>query len=756
MCLTKITGLLSIWLISITTLSAQNASIRGIVTDDSVAIGFAKIEILGTNHKTSSNKEGRFTLESIKPGDYSLKVSSSFYQPKELNINLTANKELYLEVELELESKSLNDVVISSNIKPTTKLNSPIPIEVYHSNFFKSNPTPSIFEALSNINGVRPQVNCALCNTGDIHINGLEGAYTMMLIDGMPIVSGLATVYGLSGIPQSLVERVEIVKGPASTLYGSEAVGGLVNVITKSPDNAPLLSGEVFTSSWGEVNTDIASKFKISPKVESLLGLNYFNFNQRIDHNNDNFTDVALQNRLSVFNKWNIKRNKSKVFTLAGRYVYEDRFGGDLAWQPIHRGTDSVYGESIYTSRFELLGTYQLPTKEPIMLMFSVNDHNQNSVYGDMLYLGKQTIGFSQLTWDKQLGKKHNLLVGSALRYTFYDDNTPATSTSDTLNPMNAPTETYLPGIFVQDEIKFNTQNTLLLGMRYDYNSIHGNIYTPRINYKWNSKDQSDILRISLGTGYRVANVFTEDHAALTGARDVVFLNDLNPETSYNGNINYVKNLYLGRNLFLGLDGSVFYTYFNNKIFADYETDPSKIIYDNIDGYAVSNGVSLNLDLTYRDLRLMGGATIMDVYSVENNIRERQLLTERFTATWTLNYQLRPWGVSIDYTGNLYSPMQLPTQTTEEFIDPRPAESPWWSIQNIQITKKVNQLEIFGGVKNLLNFTPWRNLGAPLLGNTSDPFGINTSPNNLVFDPSYVYGNNQGIRGFLGIRYAID
>jgi outer membrane receptor for ferrienterochelin and colicins len=101
---------------------------------------------------------------------------------------------------------------------------SPIPVEVYTPQFFKKNPAPSIFESLQNVNGVRPQINCSVCNTGDIHINGLEGPYTMVTIDGMPIVSSLSTVYGLFGIPSQLMERVEIVKGPASGLYGSEAI----------------------------------------------------------------------------------------------------------------------------------------------------------------------------------------------------------------------------------------------------------------------------------------------------------------------------------------------------------------------------------------------------------------------------------------------------------------------------------------------------------------------------------------------------
>ena len=130
-------------------------------------------------------------------------------------------------------------------------------MEVYSQSFFKANPTASIFESLGNINGIRPQLNCNICNTGDIHINGQEGSYTMVLIDGLPIVSGLSTVYGLSGIPRSLIDRVEVVKGPASTLYGSEAIGGLINLITRLPENTDTFSLDSFVSGWGEINTDI-------------------------------------------------------------------------------------------------------------------------------------------------------------------------------------------------------------------------------------------------------------------------------------------------------------------------------------------------------------------------------------------------------------------------------------------------------------------------------------------------------------------
>jgi outer membrane receptor for ferrienterochelin and colicins len=659
--------------------------------------------------------------------------------------------------------KELSEVVITGTMREVSRPESPVPIEVYSNKFFRSNPAPSLFESLQYMNGIRPQLNCSVCNTGDIQINGMQGPYTMVLIDGMPIVSGLATVYGLSGIPQSLIERVEVVKGPASTLYGSEAVGGLINIITKKPKAAPLFSADIFSTSWAEINTDIAAKWKAGKKVQALTGINYFNYALPFDNNKDGMTDMALQNRISVFNKWDIVRKNNRIFSVAARYVYEDRWGGDMKWKPAFRGGDSIYGESIYTSRWELMGTYQLPVKEDITFQFSANGHDQNSVYGNMVYIGKQYIGFGLLTWNKTINK-HNLLLGKSFRYTYYDDNTPATASINFMG--NQPTRTYLPGVFIQDEIRFNDQHKLLVGLRYDYNSIHGSIYTPRLNYKWNSADKKNVLRVSIGNGYRIANVFTEDHASLTGSRKVEFEEALKPETSWNGNITYTKKFYAGNGTFINLDASAFYTWFDNRILPDYDSDPNKIIYANLDGYAVTRGASLSLDMTFdMGIKLMAGATYMDVYTVENNIKLPQIFAENFSGVWSISYTMRSIGITFDYTGNVYGPMRLPLLGP---LDPRREYSNVWSIQNIQITKKFRKdFEIYGGIKNLLNWTP--NIGNPfIIARANDPFDKNVvfdeggnamvtpeNPYGLTFDPTYIYGPNQGLRGFLGVRYSL-
>jgi len=703
---------------------------------------------------TTADTLGNYTISSIPKGSYTIRVSY-VSMPNLIERNVRIENNLSRNFILKSGETALNEVVITGTMKEVSKLDSPVPVDIITAKFIYKNPVPSIFEGLSYVNGVRPQLNCNVCSTGDIHINGLEGPYTMVLIDGMPMVSGLSTVYGLSGIPNSLIDRVEIVKGPASTLYGSEAVGGLINIITKNPSKAPTFSADVFSTSWRDYNVDLGVKLTPGTKVSSLLGVNFFNYQNAKDNNNDGFTDLTLQKRISIFNKWSFNLPDNKIASLAARYYYEDRWGGDMKWNKSYRGGSEIYGESIYTSRFEILGNYQLPTEEKITLQYSFSSHHQNSAYGNVLFNADQRIVFGQLLWDKESGR-HNLLFGAPFRYTFYNDNTPATGNKEGKDHAD---QTYLPGIFVQDEIKLGL-HTLLLGARYDYNSRHGSIFTPRMAYKI-KLNQTDVVRLNVGRGFRIVNLFTEDHAALTGSREVVVKEALKPEQSWNANINFVKKIVTG-NSFIGFDASVFYTYFTNRILPDYDTNPNQIIYDNLNGYAVSKGISLNLDFNFPfPLKIIAGGTVMDNYQTENGVRFRPVLTEKVTGIWSVSYEFAKAGISFDYTGNLYGPMRLPLLSED---DPRAPVSPVWSLQNIQMTKKFSTgLELYGGVKNLLNFTPPANS----IARSFDPFDKNVSfdsngqvlatpgnPNRLTFDPSYVFAPNQGIRIFMGFRYT--
>ena len=733
----------------------QNFTVTGNIIFENKPLSGASIYAKELKKGTVSNKNGYFIISNISETKFNLIFSFVGLQSKKILVDLEKNNLQDLGVIELFSNEDLDEIVVSGTLKPVTKLNSSVPVEVYNKNFFKSNPTASIFESIQNINGVRPQINCGVCNTGDIHINGQDGSYTMVLIDGLPIVSGLSTVYGLTGIPQSLIEKIEIIKGPASATYGSEAIGGLINLITKLPEYSNKLSFDTFYSGWGEKNYDLGYKYRIGDKIESIFGLNYFNYSNPIDNNNDGFTDLTLQDRISIFNKINFNRKSS----IASRFVYEDRWGGQTNWSPQYRGSNEIYGESIYTSRWEIFGNHNFSNN--LKFEFSLNNHIQNSAYGTTLYKANQFIGFGQFLWNKSI-KSNDLTFGLALRYTVYDDN--STATFNEISFKNEDDKVYLPGFFIQDELKLNNNNSLLLGIRYDYNSTYKDIITPRINYKWNSNDKTSTIRIGMGTGFRITNVFTEDHAALTGSREVVFLENIDPEKSKNINLNFVKNIYFKSGVIIDFDSSIFYTTFSNKIIPDYDFDPDKIIYQNLDGSSISRGGSININSTFSNgLRINLGVTFLDSYTKDEGINKDPYLTENFHGNWRVSYEISNLNLKFDYTGNIVGPMLLPLLNIN---DPRPQYSPTYSIQNIQITKSlINKYEFYLGLKNILNFTP----DARSISRSFDPFDkkvvydsngkieVNSeNPYGLSFDTSYVYASNQGIRFFAGLRINLN
>ena len=727
---------------------AQSRPIKGRVFDakSKETLPFCHISLEGSDKGTLSDINGNFEL--TLPNTGVLIFTYTGYGKLRYDFSEYSN----FQIGLHPESTSLQDVVVSGTMQEVSRINSSIAVDVYTPSFFRKNPSPNIFDALSMVNGIQPQINCNVCNAGDIHINGMEGAYTMVLIDGMPIVSSLSTVYGLSGIPNSMIKRIEVVKGPASTLYGSEAVAGLINIITHDPESVSRLHVDAFGTTYGEYNLDIANSFKTG-KSKALLGINHFNYWNPVDNNNDNFTDITLQRRTSLFNKWDFNRKNNLQAGLALRYIYEERWGGEMQWNRSMRGSDEVYAESIFTNRFEIIGNYELPVSSgKLMLDYSYNKHTQDSYYGELPFMAIQDVAFTQLRWQKTKGN-HQILAGLPFRYIYYDDDTPGTADSE---GNNQAVQTYLPGIFIQDEWSVTNKLNVLSGMRFDYHNSHGKIFSPRLALRYRTGENST-LRLSTGNGFRVVNLFTEDHAALSGSRQVIIMNELKPEQSWNVNSNYQTSIPLNHG-YISFDVSAFYTYFSNKIVGDFISDANSIIYDNLNGHAISKGFSMNIEASFTSgLKIITGATFMDVFQMEENNSDQslervpQLFAPKLSGTFAVSYPFHHIGLSIDLTGRVTGPMYLPVVPN----DFRPAQSPWFSLINLQLTKQIGgSWELYGGVKNLLNFVPENPLLRPF--DPFDRFITENNPNDYRFDTAYNYAPLQGIRGFIGLRFTLQ
>lgn len=717
-----------------------------VITEGSIHEGIA-VNLNNGQFMEVCKSDGSFQFNELPLGRYLLSISALGFEPYKDSIEVIEAMYQLPPIMLKPRLLRMKEVVITTTLGETERAESPVPIEIYKISALQKNPGSCLFDLASMINGLRPQITCNVCQAGDIRINGMDGPYSLVLLDGMPIVSGLSGVYGMSGIPAGLLERLEVVKGPASTLYGSEAMAGIINVITKKPGNTFRAGIDHFSTSWQEHQSDLWLQTPLGKNHAVAAGLSHYGYDHPIDHNQDGFMDLALQKRISVFNSWRFAFREGKYLRMAVRFFNERRDGGEMEWTPAFLQSDSIYGESIRIKRWEVLASQQLPVKENIQWQLAVNRHQQNSTYGLIPFNAIQTVVFGQIFWNRQIGSKHSLLGGTGLRYNDYNDDTPATNN----NSYTMVSRRVIPGIFLQDEWKLIRRMKLLSGYRADFDLVHGWVHSPRLAWQWKHSDVHE-WRAGYGAGYRVVNLFAEDHAALSGSREVVVLENLKPERSWNVYSEYRMEKQK-ENYGIIINTQVFYTHFNNRITGDFDTDPQKIFYRNLNGFAYTAGASGNLSLQMKQgWSLSAGVTFNEVILATGSVggswkMQQQIYAPRWSGVWDLSYTFKE-ASRIDITSNWYGPMRLPVQQN----DYRPEFSPFVHLINLKLSHSVNKhIDLWAGVKNLLNIT-----GRDPLMRPHDPFDKRIddpvdNPNGYTFDMAYNYAPMQGIRFYIGV-----
>lgn len=705
----------------------SNAVIKGIVTSADEPIAGANVIIQDLQKGVATGPEGYFTLSNIEPGTYLLSVSSIGYETFRKEITLASADTLWLEINLSSKPEEMDEVVVTGTMRETFVKESPVKVNVVSRNYLQKTTANNLMESINFLNGMYEQVSCAVCETSSIRINGMDGPYTAVLIDGMPIMGALASVYGLDGINSNMIRSIEIIKGPNSTLYGSEAMGGVINVITRDINDDSGVNIGASMSTHEEANLD----FTLTPRienVETMIGVNALYFDRFLDHNNDGFADATRRKRFSLFNKWNFQRTGAKKFELAYKVYYEDRMGGTEKFTRNLRGSDQIYGEAISTRRIELLGTYDLPfDTEQIRADFSYSYHDQDSYYGDYHYQANQQIFFTNLIWDKQFTPWRQLLVGATSRLDALDQ------TFDDIQLAEGSRDIrFIPGLFAQYEHTFSSSFKALGGMRIDHYKDHGLIYSPRINTKLDISDHTT-LRLNGGTGFRIVNLFTEEHEALTGSREVVIEEELNPERSVNGTVNLNQIVDIGYSV-LNIDLDLFYTHFHNQIIPNYE-QVNEIRYQNLEGYSVSRGISLSAAHNFPSPFMYSlGVSWMNVFQVNDGNTSDIPFAPEWSGVFTASYTLPDGKTSLDYSGRLVGKMALPeypgySNRSELFTE-----------HNLKISYAVSKaVNVSVSVQNIGNYTQENAIVAP-----DRPFSDE-------FETDRVYGPLQTRRAVIGL-----
>ena len=740
-------------------INAQIVKVQGSINSNDGPLEFATVSIVDSCYGVTSNENGYFEIQVDSSKDNYLLVSYLGYISKKISLKNIDKDLKNLVVVLQEDINGLNEIIVTGSLRDQFVTESPVKVNVITSkkiNSFLPSAGSTVKEIIQLINGAQEVIACGVCYTNSISINGLEGPYTSILLDGIPMYGNLASVYGLSGIPSMIIDRIEIVKGPSSTLYGSEAVAGVINIITKNFEDQPYFSLDIQGTSHSESYINLAIVPKVG-KSKTYFGSTWDKKNYFKDYNDDGFGDDINFDRFSLFNKWDIFRKSQKKFIINTRYYFEDRRNGveDFMLKDNYkklRGSKTVYGESISTYRFELFGKYEFDFLDDFELNYSYSKHNQNSFYGSDFYKAKQEILFSQFTLKRKF-LKHDMLYGLSFRNNMYDDNTSATEQLIDGIIFNESSNQFTPGIFIQDQYSPSNKISIISGMRVDNYKDHGSIFSPSLHFKYNPGEWLS-FRLNAGTGFRIVNLFSEDHAFVTGQREVKILEELQPERSKSIilNSNYI---YSGLSGTGNLDLDIFYTHFSNKIIPSYE-DIRYITYKNSKGYAYTKGFSGAWNHTF----LNGIAFTLNFnHQIAKYYESNTISNIEHSPNWTasLNFKLpinNRWSLntSSNFTGEMQLPVVFDMNSNGELSKfPRPVRSNPFSIHNINISGELNNNhEIYFGLLNVLNF---RQKESSLVAFNDPNHNKGFSP---FFDTSYVYAPNQGVEFFLGYKFNLN
>jgi outer membrane receptor for ferrienterochelin and colicins len=508
--------------------------IRGTVKDwEHNPVNKAFVLIPELNQSTETDESGKFEIRQVPPGTYHLEVYGQGYLDyRSDSFVLQQNK---LNYEIVLIKKLTREIVVTATRTPKLYDETPVKTEVITREEIEKKEATNLAETLCQTTGVRVENNCQNCNFTQVRINGMEGIYTQILIDSSPVVSAMTGVYGLEQIPTEMLNSIEIVKGGGSSLYGGNAVAGVINVLTREPQenkttlklHQEAISGKPFTNLG--FHSSLVSK---DLNTKAYLFANYQK-REPVDLNKDSFSELGtISNTSFGLNFYNYFSKLDANLKLGFFRIFEERRGGDLINKPPHEANTAEWIKTDQIGFSSELNHF-LSEKVHYNLSFSLIDAKRNTYYGshqDPNAYGntKNPLMFFNGQLNYQLGSHVFSLGAQYKRYKIKDE---ATGYNRTIEDVY-----HESGYFIQDDFKISKNFSFLTGIRLNRHSAIDNIIvTPRFSFLVKiSRELSS--RTSFSTGFRAPQVFDEDlHITQVGGEGMMVVNspNLKEEKSY-------------------------------------------------------------------------------------------------------------------------------------------------------------------------------------------------------------------------------
>ncbi|MDR0507477.1 MAG: TonB-dependent receptor, partial [Dysgonamonadaceae bacterium] len=501
---------------------------------------YVTIALKGTTVGITTDATGHYFLKALPIGEFTLSASFLGYKTVEKKVKIEAQKTLEINFELEEESLSLSEVVVSATRNETKKQEAGIIVNVLSTKLFETVSSVNLAESVCFQPGLRVENNCGNCGTTQLRINGLEGQYSQVLIDSRPIFSSLAAVYGLEQLPVAMIERIEVVRGGGSALFGSSAIGGVVNIITKEPlRNSVTLSNStnIFNDGMADMNTSINGSFVSDDHKTGVYLFGMIKDRNPYDRNDDGFSDIPKINSETLGFRGYYRTGTFSKLTAEYHHINEIRRGGNRFDNPPHKADIAEYlhhkidggglkfdlFSSDYKHRLALYASAQSIKRDSYFAAERNTDNYGNT--NDKTFVGgaQYTRSFYRL-WFMPA----ELTGGVEYTYNKLND------VYATLNRDMKQT-TSIAGAYLQNEWK-TKQWGILFGARLDkHNLMDKPVFSPRGTLRYNLNDKVN-FRASYSSGYRAPQAYNEDlHiAAVGGSLGLIKLaSGLKPEYSH-------------------------------------------------------------------------------------------------------------------------------------------------------------------------------------------------------------------------------
>ncbi|MCI0473626.1 MAG: TonB-dependent receptor [Ignavibacteria bacterium] len=740
--------ILLIMLVALSGMSAaqtgsENGTVTGVIygaTDKGrEALDGAVVKWINTKKGVLTDAKGKFEISSDGISDFRLIISYIGYSKDTVDVRNMNTVEVTMKNNFATQQIVVEDEMSSSFIS-----NEETKTEVITQTELKKDACCDLSGCFGKNASVDVAVTDILTNTKELKVLGLEGAYTQVLVDNSPLMSGLVTKYGVTSIPGTLINKIMISKGSNSVLQGYESISGIMNVLLKdyATSDRFLLNGFLNNTLENQLNLNATAK---TGKWNTIGAFQMVQEPKKMDDNADSFLDSPLTTRYMLYNKWKYGESEddNTNVTIGAKYLDERRVGGQKNYSYDNdKGSNTIYGQTVDIENGDLYARISRKLGEESQLKFFTSGmfFNQDSWYGVTKYDARQRNFNVNAIFEFPIGESKYLRSGVSYKYESIDENINLSE-----NPNN---KTYagnydklesVPGVFTEASFDFKEiETSVIAGLRFDYHNKYNLITTPRLLVRYQPMEQTAI-RFSVGTGFRTVNLFSEYSNLLASGKNILIPSELEPEKMINYGIDILQYINLGP-----VSGNItldFYrTDFSNKIQNDYEKNFLAVTFLN-NGASASNVFQVETNLTfYRDFDFKLAYKLIDLYYNENGNKVEQPFNAKHRVLSSLGYSTPDRSWNVNFAVQWFGTQNLPNTAGYPEQYQRQSESDPYTLINGQVSKNFRNFEVYAGVENILDFTQPDPIISP-----DDPF----SP---YFDTSYIWGPTMGRTFYTGFR----